>query len=100
MGYITLIRWRACAGWRHSDVWNAGGWENPVQYAVQLEKPLVYDGGDYLWFHPRAAVADASSQEAVITLQRYLNRSDYYSGLYAMYSRNGGGTMECPGTGS
>ncbi len=72
------------------------GVENPVQYAVQLEKPLVYDGGDYLWFHPRAAVADTTSQEVVMTLQRYLNSSDYYSGLYAMYSHNGGAQWSAP----
>ena len=61
----------------------------PLDYSVTLETALTHDDGKFLWFHPRAAVVPAAATGAahptvVLTLQRHLRVSDYYSGLHVM----------------
>jgi len=65
-------------------------------FRVELQTPLTHDGGDFLWFHPRAAVVPGDSPLIVLTLQKHLKQSDYYSGLHAMYSRDLGATWSDP----
>lgn len=72
----------------------------PLEYDVRLETVVAYNGDDWMWFHPRvAAVPDAGDNggpAVVMTLQRHLNISDYYSGLYAMRTNDLGKTWTEP----
>lgn len=59
----------------------------PVEYAVKLEAALKHDDDQFHWFHPRAAAIPEAGQAEpaiVMTLQKHLNVSDYYSGLHVM----------------
>lgn len=53
---------------------------------MKLETVLKQDSGDFLWFHPRATAVpgDAGSTDVLMTIQKHLNISDYYSGLHFM----------------
>jgi hypothetical protein len=56
-----------------------------LEFEVQVETVLEHDGGDFLWYHPRAASVEGKhGREVFITLQKHLKVSDYYSGLYVM----------------
>ncbi len=56
-----------------------------LEFEVQVETVLEHDGGDFHWYHPRAASVEGKhGPEVFVTLQKHLNVSDYYSGLYAM----------------
>lgn len=62
-----------------------------VDFTVKLETILTHDDGKFLWFHPRTAVipgANGSAPQVLLTLQKHLRISDYYSGLHVM-TRNG-----------
>ena len=53
----------------------------PPDFTVKLETVMKHDDGKFLWFHPRAApVPDG----VVMTIQKHLMVSDYYSGLHFM----------------
>jgi hypothetical protein len=54
-------------------------------YTVKLETVMKHDDGKFLWFHPRAAALPGG---VVMTIQKHLKISDYYSGLHFM-RRNG-----------
>ena len=59
----------------------------PVEFTVKLEAALKHDDDQFHWFHPRAAaipVAGQTEPAVVMTLQKHLNVSDYYSGLHVM----------------
>lgn len=59
----------------------------PLDFTVKLETVLKHDDGKFLWFHPRAATTpgtDPSVPAAVMTIQKHLKVSDYYSGLHVM----------------
>lgn len=53
----------------------------PVDFTVKLETVMKHDDGKFLWFHPRAAPVPGG---VVMTIQKHLNISDYYSGLHFM----------------
>lgn len=53
----------------------------PPDYVVKLETVMTHDDGKFLWFHPRAAPIPGG---VVMTLQKHLRVSDYYSGLHFM----------------
>ncbi len=57
-------------------------------FTVAVETALVHDDGKFLWFHPRvAAIPPAGGRgepALVMTLQKHLRVSDYYSGLHVM----------------
>ena len=72
-----------------------------IERSVVLKRePGVVDGS--YWMHPRAAIIPADSTEgrpqasAMMVLFRYLGRSDHYSGLYTMRSRDAGATWNGP----
>ncbi len=80
---------------------SALGWAaEPLGFKVKLETLAVSTEPAWQWFHPRPAAIPgrglAGAPLAVITLQRHLNVSDYYSGLYAMTSADLGKTWEGP----
>ncbi len=59
----------------------------PLDFTVKLETVLRHDDGTFLWFHPRAAAipgADPAAPAAVMTIQKHLKVSDYYSGLHVL----------------
>lgn len=58
-----------------------------LDYTVRLETVLKHDDGQFLWFHPRAAAIpgrNGSAPSIVLTLQKHLRVSDYYSGLHVL----------------
>jgi hypothetical protein len=55
--------------------------EPPPDFTVKLETVMKHDDGKFLWFHPRAAAVPGG---VVMTIQKHLKVSDYYSGLYFM----------------
>ena len=59
----------------------------PVEFTVKVESVMKHDDGKFLWFHPRAAAIPAAAggePSVVMTLQKHLKVSDYYSGLHVM----------------
>lgn len=61
--------------------------EPPLDFTVKLETVLTHDDGKFLWFHPRAAAIPGASPDApaaVMTIQKHLKVSDYYSGLHVL----------------
>lgn len=62
----------------------------PVDFQIELETVLEHDDGEFLWFHPRVAVLPDRGRNGgpavLMTLQKHLRVSDYYSGLYVMES--------------
>ncbi len=59
----------------------------PVDFTVKLETVMKHDDGQFLWFHPRAAAIPFPGQTGpaiVMTIQKHLKISDYYSGLHVM----------------
>ncbi len=69
-------------------------------FHVQLDTPLKALDPHFCWFHPRAAAipgAGRDGQPAVlITLQKHLKVSDYYSGLWTMRTDDLGKTWTGP----
>ena len=65
---------------------------------IEVQTILTHDDGNFLWFHPRACVIpEGPSKGAIVmTLQKHLHKSDFYSGLYAMYSTDNGKTWTAP----
>ena len=60
---------------------------SPLDFTVKLETVMKHDDGQFLWFHPRVAAVPARAQagpEVVMTIQKHLKISDYYSGLHVM----------------
>jgi hypothetical protein len=56
-------------------------------FTVKLETVMKHDDGQFLWFHPRVAALPARGQTGpaiVMTIQKHLKISDYYSGLHVM----------------
>ncbi|MBI5801654.1 MAG: exo-alpha-sialidase [Verrucomicrobia bacterium] len=60
---------------------------SPVEFTVKLETVMKHDDGKFLWFHPRAAAIPSRAvgdPSVVMTIQKHLKISDYYSGLHFM----------------
>lgn len=65
--------------------------EATLDFTVKLETVMKHDDGKFLWFHPRAAAIPASGQTGpavVMTIQKHLRVSDYYSGLHVLTRTN------------
>ncbi len=71
-----------------------------IDYETIVDTVLEHDDGEFLWFHPRAAAVPGAGEggapAVVMTLQQHLHVSDFYSGLYAMYSYDLGSTWTGP----
>lgn len=71
-----------------------------LDYDIKLETVLTHDDGEFLWFHPRvAAIPDAGTNGApavLMTLQKHLRVSDFYSGLHVMRTDDLGATWAGP----
>jgi len=66
---------------------------DPLDYTVKLETVMKHDDGEYLWFHPRAAPVPRG---VVMTIQKHLRISDYYSGLHFMRREDVDGAWSGP----
>lgn len=60
--------------------WNLRAVE-PLGFTIELETAIEHDDGHFLWFHPRATQAPGG---VLMTIQKHLKISDYYSGLHVM----------------
>jgi len=61
--------------------------DSNLEFTVELETVMKHDDGEFLWFHPRVAAipsTDHSGPAIVMTIQKHLKISDYYSGLHVM----------------
>jgi hypothetical protein len=70
--------------------------QGSAAYDIDLRTILTHDDGKFLWFHPRAAVIPDSGGRVVMTLQKHLHKSDFYSGVYVMESDDFGETWTDP----
>lgn len=90
---IVLAGPRAFAGEAEQEV-------VPVKFDIQLDTVMEHDEGDFLWFHPRVAAVPGAGKDGaplvVMTLQKHLHKSDYYSGTSYMRTADLGKTWEGP----
>lgn len=72
----------------------------PLEYQIKLETVVTHDDGNFLWFHPRAAPMPGLGRDGktsvLITLQKHLSVSDFYSGLFELRSDDLGETWQGP----
>ena len=57
-------------------------------FEIQLETVMQHDDRKFLWYHPRVApvpAAEGAGPAVVMTIQKHLQVSDYYSGLFVMH---------------
>ena len=77
-----------------------GAGEAPLTFTVRLEVAKQDLTPDFCWFHPRLAAvpgAGANGGTAVImTIQKHLKVSDYYSGMWVMRTDDRGATWHGP----
>ncbi len=64
-----------------------------VDFTVKLETLMKHDDGKFLWFHPRVAPVPGG---VVMTIQKHLKISDYYSGLHFMRREGVDGPWTAP----
>lgn len=59
-----------------------------LDFSIRLDTVLESSDPSFIWYHPRVAVIPAKEAggvpRVVMTLQKHLKTSDYYSGLYYM----------------
>jgi hypothetical protein len=80
----------ACPGRAHSAA-------DALSYQVQVDTVMTHDDGKFLWYHPRAVPFPESGRiHTLMTLQKHLRVSDYYSGLYVMHSADLGKSWSPP----
>lgn len=104
LGSITLKAWRTAALAIAASTFclastPAPAAEAALDFTVTLETAMKHDDGQFLWFHPRAAAVPGmkgSGPLVVMTLQKHLRVSDYYSGLHVMTRRGPGGAWTGP----
>ena len=69
-------------------------------FEIEVKTVTHYDGEDFCWFHPRVAAVPGAgrhgSEAVVMTLQKHLNVSDYYSGLHTMRTDDLGASWSGP----
>lgn len=57
---------------------------------IAIRATRVQEDRSFQWYHPRAALVPGRQPLAVMTLQKHLNTSDHYSGLFQMMSDDRG----------
>lgn len=72
----------------------------PLRFKVLPEVAFQQLSKDFCWFHPRAAAIPSKNKnqapEIIMTIQKHLKVSDYYSGLYYMYTNDFGKNWSAP----
>ena len=81
MAYLMVF---SLAGWVAADEPQAP----PLDFEIKLETIHEHNDGKFLWFHPRAAAIPGYGKNGtpavLMTLQKHLHVSDYYSGISVM----------------
>jgi hypothetical protein len=94
---IVLVWWLC---WRCSAAEDPSRTPDIWDYRVELQTVLQHDDGQFLWYHPRVAAIPAEgghvSSLVMMTLQKHLHVSDFYSGLSVMQTCDLGGTWAGP----
>ena len=71
-----------------------------LDFQIERQTVLEHDDGKFLWFHPRVAAIPAADDTrpptVLMTLQKHLHTSDYYSGLNVMRTADLGKTWTPP----
>jgi hypothetical protein len=71
-----------------------------LDFSVKLEIPLQETRSDYCWFHPRCVAFPAAAPDhppaVLMTIQKHLMVSDFYSGLYQLRTDDLGRTWRGP----
>ncbi len=74
--------------------------EKNFSFEVERTCAFSYAGDDFCWFHPRVATIPVIHKNGyprvLMTLQKHLMVSDYYSGIYTSYTDDGGKTWTEP----
>ena len=74
--------------------------DKPLDFKIETQCAFSYDGEDFCWFHPRVAtipiIQNNGYPRILMTLQKHLKVSDYYSGLFTSYTDDGGKTWTAP----
>ncbi|MCK5860958.1 MAG: exo-alpha-sialidase [Candidatus Hydrogenedentes bacterium] len=69
-------------------------------FSITLDTVVEHDDGAFVWFHPRVTAIPGAGKEGapavLMTLQKHLQVSDFYSGMYALYSEDMGETWTGP----
>ncbi len=72
----------------------------PLNFTVQLEVATQTLTPEFCWFHPRAAaipgLGENGKPAVVMTIQKHLKVSDYYSGMWTMRTDDLGGSWTGP----
>ena len=72
----------------------------PVDFTVKVEVVQQALTPEFCWFHPRAAAIPGAGKDGrpavVMTLQKHLKVSDYYSGMWTMRTDDLGGSWTGP----
>ncbi len=72
----------------------------PLDFEIKLEAIHEHNDGKFLWFHPRAAAIPSYGKDGapavIMTLQKHLHVSDYYSGISVMRTDDLGKTWSGP----
>ena len=69
----------------------------PLAFEIRLETVMEHDDGKFLWYHPRAAAVPGTNGPVIVmTLQKHLMVSDYYSGLFTMERASPAGAWRGP----
>lgn len=72
----------------------------PLQYDIQVDTAITHYDKEFLWFHPRVAPIPAAEgtqpPTVIMTLQKHLHVSDYYSALQYMLTEDMGKTWTEP----
>lgn len=67
---------------------------------IETTCAFCYDGDDFCWFHPRVATVPAINingfPRVLMTVQKHLMVSDYYSEMFVSYTDDGGKTWMEP----
>lgn len=67
-----------------------------IPFEVEVTTIMEYNGDDFLWFHPRVSPLPGLGEDgraaAIMTFQKHLVVSDYYSGLSYQTTTDGGDT--------
>ncbi len=87
-------------GWAGSGGLAGGPSQGEARFRVEVDVARQELSPDFCWFHPRvAAIPGAGSQgrpAVIMTLQKHLKVSDYYSGMWVMRSDDLGATWTGP----
>lgn len=67
--------------------------ETVMKHDPKMASPSIPSDGDFLWFHPRTAPIPGG---VVMTIQKHLGASDYYSGLHFLRREGTDGKWEGP----